>query len=105
MESVIKKDIVEYIYQHHGGMTREEVEEYTDQLLDLLGDAIHEDPSVTITHFGRFKHKTRSVREVIMPSGDKVLSASGERIQFLPSPQLKTRLNSEPTNQAEEDES
>lgn len=92
---MIKRDIVDYIYNNHGGMTRAEVEQYTDLFIEMLNAAVHENESVTITHFGRFRHKQRAVREVVMPTGKKVLSASGDRIQFLPSPKLKTLLNAE----------
>ena len=92
---MIKKDIIEALYQSHGGMSRDEVEKYTNDFIDLLGDAVVRNENVTITHFGRFKHKQRSVREVSMPSGEKRLSAAGQRIQFVASPTLKTFLNSD----------
>ena len=90
---MIKKDIVEALYEAHGGMSREEIDKYTNDLLELLSDAVVRNESVTVTHFGRFKHKRRIVREVIMPNGEVRLSGSGERVQFVASPTLKTFLN------------
>lgn len=92
---MIKKDIVQYIYQRHGRHTLAEVEQYTEEFFDLLQKTMQEEDSLTITHFGRFRHKDRSVREVTMPSGQKVLTSSLERLQFLPSPVLKTYVNSD----------
>jgi nucleoid DNA-binding protein len=91
---VIKKEIAAYLYERHGGMTLDEAERNTNILFDMLGEAIVAEESVTITGFGRFKHKQRSVREVHLPNGERKLSAGGERIQFLPSPKLKTLINS-----------
>lgn len=92
---MIKKDIVQYIYQRHGRHTLAEVEHYTDELFEVLQKTMQEEDSLTITHFGRFRHKDRRVREVTMPNGEKVLTSSLERLQFLPSPVLKTYVNSE----------
>ncbi|MDJ0835602.1 MAG: HU family DNA-binding protein [Acidobacteriota bacterium] len=91
---MIKKDIVEQLHEEHGGMTLPETEEHVNTLLELLKDAMDRE-DVTITHFGKFRHKHRKVREIILPSGKKQLTNATDRIQFLPSPALKTKINSE----------
>ncbi len=93
---MIKRTLVDYIYERHGGRTRAEVEENVDNLLDIIQEEIQKNETVTITHFGRFRRKQRNVREIILPSGDRILSTAGERVQFLPSPRLKTLLNEMP---------
>ena len=90
---MIKKDIAEDIYQDHGGFTRAEAEEYTNLILELLQDGIREDGSVTIAGFGKFHHKQKPIREVILPNGQKTVTKGGERIQFLPGNKLKARIN------------
>ena len=90
---MIKKDIAEELYQTHGGMTRNESEGFTQDLIDLLGQALVREETVTITHFGKFYHKQRPVREVIMPNGKQQLTNAGTRICFQASPALKTFLN------------
>ena len=90
---MIKNDIVADLKEHHGAMTRSEVEQHTETLLTLLSEAITAQESLTITHFGKFQRKRRTVREVVLPNGKRVLSGAGERTVFLPSPALKTFIN------------
>ncbi len=101
---MIKRTLVDFIYERHGGTTRAEVEENVDILLDIVQEAIQNNDTVTITHFGRFRRKQRNVREIILPSGDRMLSTAGERVQFLPSPRLKTLLNEMPVGEDAESE-
>lgn len=91
---MIKKDIVDQLYHDHGGMTRAETEQHVNMLLDILGDAINDGP-VTIANFGKFRHKSRNVREVTLPDGRKKLTSGTNRIQFVPSPALKTKINAD----------
>ena len=91
---MIKKDIIDQMYADHGGMSRPETEEHVNTLLTLLKEAMDKG-DVTITHFGRFRHKERKVREVTLPSGKKILTHATERIQFIPGPALKTKINGE----------
>ena len=91
---MIKSDIAAFIYERHGGMTRAEAEALTDDLLTLLKQSTAGPEPLTITRFGKFRQKPRSVREVVMPDGRKRLTSSVSRLQFLPSPALKTALNS-----------
>lgn len=90
---MIKKDIAVYLHERHGGMTLEEAERHTNTLLDLLAKAIMAEETVTITGFGRFRHKQRTVREIHLPNGETKLSSGGTRVQFLPSPKLKNTIN------------
>ena len=90
---MIKKDIVEDIYQDHGGFTRAEAEEYTNVILKLLQEGIREYGSVTITGFGKFRQKQKPIREVTLPDGSKTMTHGGERVQFLPGNKLKARIN------------
>ena len=92
---MIKKDIINYLYDHHGGITRDEADRYTNTLLEILQDAMVENDNVTISGFGRFRHKRRTSREVVMPNGERRRTSEGERIQFLPSPKLKSFINSD----------
>lgn len=98
---MIKKDIARWLYDRHGGLSLEETREYTSVMIDLLKEVVVENPQVTLTHFGKFKHKIKAGREIALPSGDILRTPPSKRIQFLPSPALKAQLNS---NQ-EEDES
>lgn len=93
---MIKKDIARWLYERHGGLSLEETRDYTNILVDLLKDAVLENPQVTITHFGKFKHKTKAGREIALPNGDVLRTPPSKRIQFLPSPALKTYLNTDP---------
>ena len=90
---MIKKDIARILYERHGGITFQEAEDYVNQLIELMKEATEEDQDLTITHFGKFRHKSKTVREIQLPSGAKQLTHSGTRLQFIPSAKLKTRIN------------
>ncbi len=90
---MIKKDIVDHLYDTHGGITRDDAEQYTEHILGMLKDGLSGD--ITITDFGRFKQKKKIVRRVRLPNGNLQLSNAGERVQFLPGPKLKRFINSE----------
>lgn len=89
---MIKKDIVEHLYETHGGITREDAEQFTEIMLEMLKDGLPEE--ITITGFGRFRQKKKAVRKVVLPSGE-TRDSSGERTQFLPGPKLKAYINDE----------
>ncbi len=89
---MIKKDIIQAMSNQHGAMTLDEVGECLDTLLTLLRDNMAE--GITIANFGKFRWKKGIVREVVVPTGKKVLTSATGRAQFLPSPKLKTYLNS-----------
>ncbi len=101
---MIKQDIVRHLHEIHGGLTMEEAEHYTDTLINLLKEAMSTESTLTIAGFGRFRHKRRSVREVVMPDGEHRLTTGGERIQFLPSPRLKAFINAAPVMGKDETE-
>ena len=89
---MIKKDIAEVLYEEHGGMSRAETAANLDALLAILAEAM-QDGEVQITHFGKFKPRSRSVREINLPDGRPVLTRGDDRVQFLPAAALKHRLN------------
>lgn len=90
---MIKKDIARNLYERHGGMTMQQSENYVNAVIDILKEAAQQGDSVTITHFGKFRQKQKAVREIVLPTGKTQLTNAGTRLQFLPSSQLKTRVN------------
>lgn len=94
---MIKRDIARLLYERHGGLSLEETKDYTSILIDLLKDSVLEHPEVTVTHFGKFRHKNKSGREIALPTGEILRTPPSKRVQFLPSPALKTFLNAQPT--------
>lgn len=90
---MIKKDIARNLYERHGGITMQESEAYVNSLIDILKEASAKGESVTVTHFGKFRQKQKAVREIVLPTGKTQLTNAGTRLQFLPSSQLKTRVN------------
>ena len=89
---MIKQDIVAAIAHEHGGMSVRETQEHLEALLAILKDTLSRSEGVAITHFGRFQIKSKPERQITMPNGSKALS-SGNKIQFLPAPSLKRKLN------------
>ncbi len=89
---MIKKDIVDALHAEHGGMSLAETEAHVNALLAILGEAMQWE-SVTIANFGKFQSKRRTVREIRMPDGTRKLTTGAEKVVFIPSQALKTRLN------------
>lgn len=90
---MIKKEIAKELHELHGGMTLAESEQHVNTLLDIMKEAFVAGDPLTITHFGKFKQKKKVVRDVQLPSGKQVMSSAGYRVQFLPSPKLKAKVN------------
>jgi integration host factor subunit alpha len=90
---MIKKDIARNLYDRHGGITMQQSETYVNTLIDILKEASQKGDSITVTHFGKFRLKQKAVREIVLPTGKTQLTNAGTRLQFLPSSQLKTRVN------------
>ncbi len=92
---MIKQDIVKRLWQTHGGLTRAEAEHFTNLILEILRTALADSEPVTITRFGRFRHKKKKAREVVLPNGVRRVTGSGTRVQFIPAAHLKAALNAD----------
>ena len=96
MTSLIKKDLVEAIHTAHVGMSLAEAHHYVTELLSLLTEAFERGERVTIKDFGSFRRKQLVSRTIQLPDGTATQSRSGEKIQFIPAPALKTKVNIAP---------
>ncbi len=91
--TTIKKDIVERIYEKHGGISRDEASGYVTEILNILGSAIQGSEKVTIKDFGSFRAMKVGARRIKMPDGHWTRSLDHMRVQFKPSPKLKLLVN------------
>jgi len=90
---VVKKDIVEWIYRRHGGISRKEAQAYVDTLLDLVRQSISVDGSLLISGFGKFTVKSKASRPIVLPNGKRHQTQNGHRVRFAPSGKLKSAIN------------
>ena len=77
-------------------MSQAEAEAHLKTLVAIIAEVFDGGEDLLITHFGRFRHKCRRERVITLPDGVHKAKTGGSRVQFLPSPSLKTRLNGDP---------
>lgn len=94
---MIKRDLIEHIYRLHGGLSRSEVKQNVEILLDEIRRGVVAHGSLVISGFGTFKLKGRPAREVILPDGQKRRTSPEPRIRFYPARNLKAALNPQRT--------
>ena len=99
---MIKRDLIEEIYLKHGGMSREEVKQNVELLLEEIKRGVVKHGSLVISGFGTFRLKSRPARDVKLPNGQSQQSTAQARIRFFPSRNLKNTLNSKAQDQHEE---
>ena len=96
---MIKRDLIEQIYLKHGGMSRKEVQQNVDLLLQEIRRGVVKHGSLVISGFGTFKIQNRPSREIILPNGQTKQTTTTPRISFFPSRKLKAALNEESSSQ------
>ena len=92
---MIKRDLIEQIYLKHGGMSRKEVQQNVDLLLQEIRRSVVTHGALVISGFGTFKIQDRPSREVILPNGQTKQTTTKPKISFFPSRKLKAALNEE----------
>ena len=96
-----RSELVEVVYQRHGGISRREAQELLDLMLRLIKDRLVAGERVEIPGFGSFDVTRSADREVRHPVTGGRLRVGGRRnLVFRPSRLLKRHLNSDPTEES-----
>jgi len=90
---MVKKELVRILYERHGGMKLEEVEQSVDALIDLAREAMWSPDGLRISGFGSFQPRQRQARDIRLPDGSRIFTPSRDHMKFQPSGKLKLRLN------------
>jgi nucleoid DNA-binding protein len=89
-----KIDLVDAIYNRHGGLLRKEVSQILDLLIKILHDNLRKGEEIKISNFGVFRLKKRKGRKVKNPKTGKIITiAPHNSLIFKPSKHLIETLN------------
>ena len=85
-----KADLVDRVYQRHGGLSRNEAAEIVDTIFASVKGALGEGRDVRIKNFGIFEVRSRASRRGVNPfNGEEILIRSSNGLSFRPARLLK----------------
>lgn len=83
-----KKELITEIAQQTN-LTKKQVGEILDKILETIIEVVKEEGSITFTNFGKFEKKLKKKRKGVNPkTGDLILIPSKEVFVFKPSKNL-----------------
>ncbi len=85
-----KADLVDVVYDRHGGLTRDEAAEIVDAIFKTVKVSLGEGRTVRIKNFGTFEITERPGRTGVNPvSGERIFIPPHKGLSFRPSRRLK----------------
>jgi len=88
-----KADLVDVVYDRHGGLTKDEAAEIVDAIFRTVKRTLGRGQTVRIKNFGTFEVTTRPGRVGVSPvSGEKIFIESHKGLSFRPSRRLKDEI-------------
>ena len=98
---MIKNDIVDELYRAMGKITRRQITQYVDFIFETMSQALDEDGSMKITHFGVFETRHKNARMGRNPMTLEAVEITARRVvSFRASEHFIKRLNSEEADHA-----
>ncbi len=89
-----KADIVEYVYEKVGGISKKESAELVDQLIEIVKTTLSNAENIKITGFGNFVVKYKNQRKGINPrTKDPIVLPERKVLKFKSSQILRDELN------------
>jgi integration host factor subunit alpha len=88
-----KADLVDVVYDRHGGLTKDEAAEIVDAILHTVKSSLGRGQTVRIKNFGTFEITARPGRVGVNPvSGEKIFIQPHKGLSFRPSRKLKDEI-------------
>ena len=85
-----KADLVDSVYERHGGVTKNEAAQIVDAIFSTVKTALSDGRPVRIKNFGVFDIKSRPSRRGVNPSsGEEILIQPSRGLSFRPARLLK----------------
>ncbi|HEV7518818.1 MAG TPA: HU family DNA-binding protein [Thermoanaerobaculia bacterium] len=85
-----KADLVDVVYERHGGITRYEAAEIVEAILQTVKTSLRDGRTVRIKNFGTFEVTSRPGRMGINPvSGEKIFIPPHKGLSFRPARRLR----------------
>lgn len=89
-----RAELVERVYQRHGGMSRHEAQDLVDLILRLISERLAAGERVEIANFGSFELSIAPPRQGRHPVTGRPFQVAGRRqLVFRPSRHLRERVN------------
>ncbi|HVG08527.1 MAG: HU family DNA-binding protein [Thermoanaerobaculia bacterium] len=84
-----KADLVDAVYERHGGLTKDEAAEIVDTILKTVKTSLRRGRTVRIKNFGTFEVTARPGRVGVNPvSGEKIFIRPHKGLSFRPARRL-----------------
>jgi nucleoid DNA-binding protein len=85
-----KADLVDVVYERHGGLTRYEAAEIVEAILKTVKTSLRDGRTVRIKNFGTFEVTTRPGRMGVNPvNGEKIFIPPHKGLSFRPARRLR----------------
>lgn len=88
-QGMTKADLVDAVYERHGGLTKDEAAEIVDTILKTVKTSLRSGRTVRIKNFGTFEVTARPGRVGVNPvSGEKIFIRPHRGLSFRPARRL-----------------
>lgn len=88
-----KADLVDVVYQRHGGLTKDEATEIVEAIFGTVKSTLSNGRPVRIKNFGTFEITSRPGRVGVSPtSGEKIFIPAHKGLAFRPARRLKDEV-------------
>jgi nucleoid DNA-binding protein len=88
-----KADLVDVVYDRHGGLTKDEAAEIVDVIFHAVKKSLGHGKNVRIKNFGTFEVTSRPGRIGVNPvSGEKIFIQPHKGLSFRPARKLKDEI-------------
>ena len=88
-----KADLVDVVYDRHGGLTKDEAAEIVDVIFHTVKRSLGRGQTVRIKNFGTFEVTSRPGRVGVNPvSGERIFIQAHKGLSFRPSRKLKDEI-------------
>jgi nucleoid DNA-binding protein len=88
-----KADLVDVVYQRHGGLTKDEAAEVIEAIFTTVKSTLGDGRPVRIKNFGTFEITKRPGRQGVSPtSGEKIFIRPHKGLAFRPARRLKDEI-------------
>lgn len=88
-----KADLIDAVYERHGGLTKDEAAEIVDTIIRTVKTSLHRGRTVRIKNFGTFEVTDRPGRVGVNPvSGEKIFIRAHRGLSFRPARRLMNEV-------------
>ena len=89
-QGMTKADLVDAVYERHGGLTKDEAAEIVDTIIRTVKTSLHRGRTVRIKNFGTFEVTDRPGRVGVNPvSGERMFIRPHKGLSFKPARRLR----------------